>query len=219
MKEYPKINSIFKRDEETHKFIMGQWSQPEFEYLQNNEWIYTEKINGTNIRVCWYPRGPDIGIQISQNPCAPLLEFKGKTDNAQAIKFLWDKLGEIFTIDLMMQVFPSADVCLYGEGYGARIQGGGNYIPNGVDFVLFDILIGHWWLKRIDIEEIANKLGIRIVPIVGRGSIQDAIYLVQGGLLSRWGNFKAEGLVLKPAIDLIARNGQRIITKMKWKDF
>ena len=33
MKEYPKINSIFKRDEETNKFLIGQWSQTEFEYL------------------------------------------------------------------------------------------------------------------------------------------------------------------------------------------
>lgn len=29
--EYPKINTIFKRDMTTHKLIYGQFSQPEFE--------------------------------------------------------------------------------------------------------------------------------------------------------------------------------------------
>ena len=30
MKEYHKIQSIYKRDEKTHKFIEGQFSLPEF---------------------------------------------------------------------------------------------------------------------------------------------------------------------------------------------
>ena len=48
-KEYPKIQSIFKRDENTHKFIDGVFSLPEFEYLKDNLWIWTEKIDGRNI--------------------------------------------------------------------------------------------------------------------------------------------------------------------------
>ena len=51
MKEYHKIQSIYKRDEKTRKFIEGQWSLPEFEYLQNNRWLWTDKVDGTNIRV------------------------------------------------------------------------------------------------------------------------------------------------------------------------
>ena len=53
MKEYHKIQTVFKRDPSTnHKtLLMDDYSLPEFEYLKNNHWIFTEKIDGTNIRV------------------------------------------------------------------------------------------------------------------------------------------------------------------------
>ena len=44
MKEYHKIQSVFKRDEKTHKFIMGDYSREEFKFLENNRWVYTEKV-------------------------------------------------------------------------------------------------------------------------------------------------------------------------------
>ena len=109
---------------------------------------------------------------------------------------------------------------LYGEGYGAGIQkGGGNYIPDSCDFILFDVMIDGWWLKREDIVEIALKLGIKEVPLVAYGRIEEAIDRVSSGITSRFGNFQAEGIVLKPNIELRNRAGHRIITKMKTKDF
>lgn len=206
MREYPKIQSIFKRDEKTHKFIEGQWSLPEFEYLNNNQWCFTEKVDGTCIRILWDMQ---------------TLRFGGKTDNAQIPTFLISKLQDLFPVSKFQEHFVETPVCLYGEGYGARIQkGGGNYIPKGVDFVLFDILIGEWWLQRKDIEGIAIKFNIGIVPIIGHGTISDAVQIIKSGLLkSEWGDFLAEGMVLKPEIELFTRNGQRIVTKIKHKDF
>lgn len=43
---YPKIQGLFKRDPKTHKFILWDYSLPEFEYLANNEWWCTEKVDG-----------------------------------------------------------------------------------------------------------------------------------------------------------------------------
>ena len=227
MIEYPHIDSVFKRNLDgpnKGRFIEGEWTHPEFEYLAPCKWVGTEKVNGTNIRVCWYPNGPDIGIAISDTPCTSVLEFKGKTDKAQPIPALWKKLGGIFTIDLMTQVFPNKDVCLYGEGYGARIQkGGGNYIPDGVDFVLFDIRVGDWWLKYGDCAMIAERLRIKIVPVVGEFTLYEAINFVKHGFTSAWytlsNPFLAEGLILKPKIDLRFRNGERIVTKIKTEDW
>ena len=55
MKEYIKIQTIFKRDLLTnHKTLLeGDYSLPEFDYLKDNTWIFTEKVDGTNIRVMW----------------------------------------------------------------------------------------------------------------------------------------------------------------------
>ena len=207
MREYHKIQSIYKRDEKTHKFIEDNFSSPEFEYLQNNIWTFTEKIDGTNVRVYWNHETQEVS-------------FSGRTANAQIPVFLYDKLNELFPSDKFKQFETS--LCLYGEGYGARIQkGGGNYISNGVSFILFDVLVGDFWLRSAGVEDVASKLSIDIVPVIGEGTLHDAIRIVKNGLYSTLGkeDFIAEGLVLRPKVDLFTRMGHRIITKVKGKDF
>jgi len=53
MKEYHKIQTVFKRNPKNKlkTLLHGNYSIPEFEYLKDNEWVFTEKVNGTNIRV------------------------------------------------------------------------------------------------------------------------------------------------------------------------
>jgi hypothetical protein len=205
MIEYHKM--VYLRDPET-KFktlLIGQYAEPEFEYLAYNDWVFTEKVDGTNIRVM---------IDSGQ------IKFGGKTDNASIPSFLLERLAERFLrqSDKLFEMFPDGG-CLYGEGYGARIQkGGGNYRPDQ-DFVLFDAKVGDWWLQRDSLEDISNKLTLDIVPIIGRGSLPKMVDMVKGGFISRWGAFPAEGIVARPAVELKSRNGHRIITKLKHKDF
>lgn len=209
MKEYTKIQTIFKRDMSNKgRIIEGDYSLPEIEYLKNNQWVWTEKIDGMNIRIEWV-RG--IGRK-----------FGGRTDNVQIPAFLYERLEELFPTELLdSKIKEGTDqICLYGEGYGAKIQkGGGNYKPNGVDFVLFDALVDNWWLKREAVYEIAMSLNIKIVPIVGKGPLSGAIEMIRAGINSQWGDFCAEGLVLRPEVELKTRAGNRIITKIKHKDF
>jgi len=109
---------------------------------------------------------------------------------------------------------------LYGEGYGARIQkGGGNYKANGVDFMLFDVLIGDLWLERCNVNDIAQHLGIGFAPVIGEGTIAEAIDMVAFGLTSTFGIFGAEGLVIRPKTELRTRRGDRVISKLKTRDF
>ena len=110
-------------------------------------------------------------------------------------------------------------VCLYGEGYGAKIQkGGGNYRQDQ-GYVLFDVKIGEWWLERYSVEEIASTLKIDIVPVIGHGTLYDMVEKARSGFNSTWGDFKAEGIVARPCCELKSRNGNRVITKIKYRDF
>lgn len=207
MKEYHKIQIIFKRDPATNMktLLMGEWSEPEFGYLANNEWVFTEKVDGINIR-----------IMIADG----VMRFGGKTDDAQIPAFLVERLQQRFIPqrDALLAQFPDGG-CLYGEGYGARIQkGGGNYRADQ-DFVLFDVKVGDWWLQRPAVEDIAMTFGLDVVPILGRGTLQDLIDKVSGGFNSTWGAFAAEGIVARPAMELKSRAGHRIITKLKHRDF
>lgn len=74
-------------------------------------------------------------------------------------------------------------------------------------------------MQRADVEDIAANLGLDVVPVVGEGTLDDAINMVRGGLQSRWGAFPAEGIVARPTVELKARSGQRIICKVKAKDY
>lgn len=193
--------------------IVGDWSSPEFEFLQCNIWEWTEKIDGTNIRVGW--NGTEV-------------EFGGRTDKAQIPTHLLKKLHEIFTADKMREVFGKPndtfplEVVIFGEGYGVKIQQGGNYLPGDVNFILFDVQIGQWWLQREDLESIAKQLDIPITPIVGYGTLHEAEAFVRKGFKSFVAvnkDYNAEGLVCRPLVHLKDRSGQRIITKIKTKDF
>jgi len=210
MTEYHKIVTLFKRDPKNMRFIMeGEWALSEFEYLKDNKWVFTEKVDGTNIRVMW---------------SGEAVTFGGKTDNAQLYVPLFGKLASLFDTTPKRKIFRDKfgedEVCLYGEGYGAKIQkGGGNYKKDDVDFVLFDVKIGDWWLQRKDVADIAVTLGVKIVPIVGEGTLLEAVEMIKGGLESQWGDFLAEGLVCRPSTELKTRSGNRIITKIKARDF
>jgi ATP-dependent RNA circularization protein (DNA/RNA ligase family) len=213
MTEYHKINAIFKRymdGPQKGRLIEGDWASPEFGYLADNQWEFTEKVDGTNIRIEFHNNG---------------LEFKGRTDNASIPTPLMAHLEKTFVLEDMLPHFDlgnSTEVTLYGEGYGPKIQNGGLYRQD-VSFVLFDVKIGDFWLTRPNVNDIADKLGIDSVPVLGTGTIHDAINIVKNGLESRWSTktkgFEAEGIVARPVVPLFNRKGERIIAKIKARDF
>ena len=208
MDKYHKIHTVFKRDPKTkyRTLLMGEYALPEFEYLAYNQWVFTEKIDGTNIRVGW--------------DCTEQVRFGGRTDRAQIPVFLLDKLQDLFPPAKFGALYPETPMTLYGEGYGAKIQkGGGNYIPDGQDFILFDVMVGGNYLERHNVEDIAEKLGIEVVPIHYVGSLLQAITMAERGFPSAVGTQTAEGLVMRPQTELRTRRGGRVIAKIKYKDF
>jgi hypothetical protein len=211
MTEYHKIDTVFKRDQATrHKTLLfGDYAQDAFAYLAGNEWVFTEKVDGTNIRVIIEPQaaGGRIG-------------FGGKTDAAQIPATLIAVLQARFDNrrERLNEMFPDG-ACLYGEGYGAKIQKSGGDYRADQDFVLFDVRVGEWWLQRPAIEDVAGKLSLDMVPVIGSGTLHDMIATTKAGFKSRWGDFIAEGIVARPATELRTRDGRRIITKIKHRDF
>jgi hypothetical protein len=204
--EYIKIQTAFKRDER-NVIIPGDWTLPEFAYLADKDWIWTEKVDGTNIRLHWDGSKVTIG---------------GRTDNAQVPATLIAALEALSVTDpgRWKGIFPDADdVTVYGEGYGARIQSGGMYRPDQA-LIVFDVLVGRWWLTDESIADVAGKLGLDVVPQVETMSLERAWdHVTHGALISRWPGARIEGLVGRPAVPLFTRKGDRLIVKMKAKDW
>jgi len=217
MIQYHKIENIFNRDTVSNKLIEGEYRQPEVEYLKDLQWIATEKVDGTNIRVMYNSSTEDGSLDGK-------ITFNGKSDNAQLHGHLVIKLQETFLphLPLFIEKFEGKQVCLYGEGYGAGIQKGGCYLDHK-DFILFDVWIDGVWLSRGDVEGIALMLGIKTVPIVCIGTLPEMVLTVKSGLESKWSDehvvFEAEGIICRPVVELKDKRGSRIIIKIKARDF
>lgn len=106
-------------------------------------------------------------------------------------------LYETITAEKMREVFPNTEAVIYGEGYGAGIQKGGDYSPTK-KFIVFDVLVGgKWWLSWENTCDVARKLNLEVVPYVGDMTLDDATAMVRAGFPSLLGEGKmrAEGLV------------------------
>lgn len=231
MTEYHKINAPFMRDPLTKRLVDGKWCVPELEYLAGNQWQFTEKVDGTNIRLYFTATDGEIRTR-----------FGGRTDNAQTPKPLTQALIELIhdVEDNVYDIMEGRDISelvIYGEGYGPKINGGGKYsdVPK---FVAFDIKVGDFWLTRESVNDFCSKVGLDAVPVIGEGTLADAISIVRSGiqhkgmswkrfdgdsvknrLKSQFGDFEAEGIVAVPVVPLFDRAGRRIITKIKGVDF
>ena len=179
------------------------------------------------------------------------VRFAGKTDNAQIPpklqKFMEENypdekvfaalgLKKFIPVEEWVEhkwvtsdgITPSYDAIpeiytIYGEGYGAGIQkAGGNYISNGVGFIVFDVKVNDIYLLTSARDEIATKLGAPIVPFMGYFTIDEAIDFVRKGFKSNIAEnkeFIAEGLVLRTDLGLRNHMGKRLIVKVKYEDF
>lgn len=204
METYHKIPTVFLRNPETkYKTLLDTFAKPEFRYLQYTFWEFTEKIDGMNIRIDYDGQGS--------------VDWAGRTDKAEIPKPLVDRLFKIGE-NIVFGDVVGGPVTLYGEGFGGKIQKGGAYGEQ--DFVLFDVLAKGIWLDRAAVQSIATGLGIKYAPVVLRGGLDDGIKLVELGFQSAFGDRpQAEGLVMRPAVEMRNQYGERVIAKLKCKDF
>jgi hypothetical protein len=227
MIKYPKIETLFERDKETFK-VTDKIRLPEFEMINN--WLITEKIDGTNVRVVYSPSDYDKKLEMYKEE---RVIFKGRTDNAQMPTFLLEKLQDIFTVGKFKKVIgegqePEQGICLYGEGYGAKIQkGGGDYNP-GNSFRLFDVWIDGWWLEWDKVCEIAEMMGIKTVPsYISNARIEDAVSFLKETKVSSKVAFQdnnkqdkqIEGIVARAYPTVLFRKGIPIKWKLKYSDY
>lgn len=209
MTTYHKIETLYERDTEgSKKLIQGVFRNEAVEFLQDMTWQFTEKIDGTNIRIMWD------GHKIT---------YGGRTERASIPAHLMNKLVELFgneeTEQLFEQLFGEKEVIFFGEGYGAKIQGCGGLYRSDVSFILFDVMINGNYQPREMVETAAKQFNLEIVPILFEGTLDEGVAYVKTKPMSTIGKAPMEGLVGRPKVELQDRCGNRMIVKIKVKDF
>lgn len=205
--KFPKMFTLWRKDEDSNWTIVeGDFAKQEFKSVQ--DWIVTEKVDGTNIRVYWHFKDE-------------LVEFRGRTDDAVIPVPLLAYLEKIFSVDLFKGISPEADIVLFGEGYGPKIQAKGHLYRDDPSFILFDAVIGGWWLNYDKVVALAEDLGIDVVPCFGIMNIEQITSFVRSKKRSlvAFKDVEMEGVVAKSYPLMLFRNGDPVMFKLRVADY
>lgn len=215
-KEYAKIPTLFVRGED-FQFKAGndfvyeglpnvtfEFTKPEFYELKHFE--VTEKIDGTNVRV---------HLENGE------FFYGGKSDSAEIPWRLLERMKYLFERERIKEMFEGKKVTFFGEGFGEGIQNKvGPKYSSEPEFILYDIYIDGFWLSFDNVRNIGAQLNIRTVPRLGLFTIAQIVDMCFKGFPSIIGNLPiCEGIVAKSPSGLFDRTGERIIFKLKYKDF
>jgi len=219
--KYNKIQNLFKRSPETHGIAPYLFGNEAIEFLLNAQWIVQEKIDGTNTRIIWDGNRVTFGSKNTLD-----------TSNLQGKLrvFLEENYGTPEFEQIIEQKFGDTPITIYGEGYGHKIQNGGEYFPESNEgkneFVGFDVRVEGHYVSADDTRAILSDLGIPIVnSLEGTQTIPNvisdmllAIDLADEGepaiLHDHVGNKEIEGYVLRTAYPLYDHRGNRVMTKI-----
>ena len=215
---YQKIETFFNRDRATFKINAAQTRVPEFGAV--TQWLVEEKLDGQNIRI--HVRGP------VEEPM--IVTYNGRTDNAQLSgpvrKMMDETTGRVFAASSRPELFFE-EFTLYGEAVGPKIQSNPHHLLEPT-LVLFDVRIqtfpdGYYWASRELVLEWAKMLGCWTPPVLGTLKLNEIVELVRNGFPvvfnSGMGDARAEGVICRPSHELKTQRGERVIWKLKTKDF
>lgn len=176
------------------------------EILLFKECYALEKIHGTSAHISW----KDKKIRLSSGG-----EKQERFEKLFDIKNLNKKFTEIF----------DCDVVIFGEAYGGKCQGMSGTYGKELKFIVFDVKVDKNWLDVPNAEDVSKKLGLEFVEYSKISTNLDEIdkrrdrpstQAVRNGIKE---NKLREGIVLRPLIELIKNNGNRIIVKHKKDEF
>lgn len=226
MRTYSKINTLYVRDK--HHKVTGELTRPV--YATIDKWIVREKVDGVNMR---------IGFTRDLETKDVSFTVTGRSDDADLPTELIDhctSIAEIIkpVVSEIMTQHGLTKYILFGEGYGAGIHHGGRY-SSKMNFALFDVAVDEGctvcegkptYLSEAQVDATAERLGINVVPrtVDEFMTLDDIVDMVKAGFPSviadEWDpEFYVEGIVAKTVEPLYDNRGERVMFKLKSRDF
>jgi len=161
-----------------------------------------EKIHGTSANVHWR------NGQIQLHPGGGSMAVFEQMFDLEDLKQRFLDLGH-------------ADVTVYGEYYGGKMQRMSNIYGKEARFVAFEVKVGDTWLRVPDADDVTQKLGLEFVYYVEIPATEeavdeqrdaDSVQAIRNGMGP--GKMR-EGVVLRPLVEVRNNRGQRIMAKHK----
>jgi len=141
----------------------------------------------------------------------------------------YERFVKVFNDDILVsnfsELFIDSNAIVYGEAYGGKQQGMSNTYGKELKFVAFDVLVNGLWLEVPKAENVCNSLNIEFVEYAKVATDLDALNAERdkpSTQAKRNGiddDKIREGVVLRPLIEFIMKNGSRLIAKHKRDEF
>lgn len=227
---YNKILAPFARDIAKSKYInIIKFSRPEFEMLANVRWNWTLKIDGTNINIIWD------GEKVNYVGHTEKTQFNERTK-----KFLDDTFCTPESETIFEDLYGDQPVKISMEFVSKDMNQNYGYTEGAV--YIFDIFNGETgkiWTSEETINSFVSRFegnNVFVAPFIGYMNIWEAVDLVKAYEViwnrhpEKWGDeniliknplgkYTIEGIVGRLPYELFDNNGNRIITKVKCKDY
>ena len=218
MTKYRKIYTLFERSKD-FKVIEGTFNE-ELKGIRNiKNFVLTMKIDGTNCGIVLVPseKGfPDVQV---------LVRKRSKiVQDDQEHKIYFDAVKSL-DLTKAIDFFNGSKnvVVLYGEVCGKGIQEEGHTYSDKPVFKLFDIKCGNNFFNWRDLLEFSKVTGVPTVKwlhptALHNGDVFD--YNMWKKYLEQLNTKKyCEGFVVRSEPLMFNNFGERMIFKIKWKDF
>lgn len=168
-----------------------------------------EKIHGTSAHLSWNCKEKKVKY------------FSGGESNERFVKVF----DNDFLVSKFSELFIDSNAVVYGEAYGGKQQGMSNTYGKELKFVGFDVSVNDLWLEVPKAENVCNALNIEFVDYVKVPTDLEALNAERDkpSTQAKRNGIEEdkirEGIVLRPLVEFIMKNGSRVIAKHKRDEF
>jgi hypothetical protein len=168
-----------------------------------------EKIHGTSAHLSWNCKEKKVKY------------FSGGESNERFVKVFDNR----FLVSKFLELFIDSNAVVYGEAYGGKQQGMSNTYGKELKFVAFDVSVNDLWLEVPKAESVCNALNIEFVDYVKVPTDLEALNAERDkpSTQAKRNGIEEdkirEGVVLRPLVEFIMKNGSRVIAKHKRDEF
>lgn len=193
-----------------HLFALGSnqdgiYRDPMVAFLADNDWEIRRKVDGENIRIRWDGEQALWNGKTNAFQCS--LEFHEYMDNTFLEEIFEEKFGR------------DKEVIIFGEKMGPKTQGNELGLDKD-EIIIYDVCIDGYWLDKWSVKSIADYFNVRTVYDLMGPDVQHPwrlpmiINAVAHGQFEDW-----EGIVAVPMVECRDQKGNRVIVKVKNKDY
>ena len=203
--QYPKIETVWDRDEKTFRVKPGELRWPEFAALRF--WHVTEKIDGCNGRFAWHEGRLWCGSHkqmLARHSASPWWRVAASHDLEGRLRSV---PGVLFVCELYGPLRSQGIDLAYGQ--------------DDVRMVCVDAfnISTQKYLDWMTVRQVAARARLPLVPVLAEGPWDPGMVALAEGKTTLSGDHVREGIVVRPVVERFDDRIGRVILKLHGEGF